>query len=364
MNVLFLLGALNSGGKEVLLLDILSQKTLPFNAICVYRKDGNLTEQYNNSGKRIIKISNSNKLRFIKNFRRVVIDNRIDVIHAQSSFDACLAKISVMFTSIPVVQTIHGMDFSTKNRRFNLQKNMIALCNKTVFVSDFQKEHYVRHYHLRSALSEKCTRVYNGINPEKFLSAYFIDLPSNDSHKLKIATVGNFVAGRRHILICKFLNLLHKNNIDFDFYFVGGNNEKGNWRFDECFNYCSTNNILDSVHFLGKRNDVPNILKSVDAFVYSSEEDTFGISTIEAIIAGLPVFVNDWIVMNEVTLCGKLATLYKSGDETDLFRKFEKFFSLEPLKRRQIVQERQKLAMESFSITSHLNNLNSIYNEL
>lgn len=54
---------------------------------------------------------------------------------------------------------------------------------------------------------------------------------------------------------------------------------------------------MDKVHFMGPRSDVPELLASWDAFLYSTDHDTFGIAVVEAIAAGLPTFVNDWEVM-------------------------------------------------------------------
>ena len=358
MNVLFLLGALNSGGKEVLLLDILSQKTLPFNAICVYRKDGNLTELYNNSGRRIIKISNSNKLRFIKNFRRVVIDNRIDVIHAQSAFDAAFAFISTLGLPGKIVQTIHGFDFNAGFGYRLLLKTMFTLCHASICVSNCQLEHYLKEYNLKGKTAHKLHCVYNGINFSKLNTDKTIDLGS----ALKIVSVGNFTSGRDYLFLCKFAKALNENGIRFNMFFVGKRIASSPSYYDKCIEFCREHS-LNNVHFLGSRNDVPVILNSADAFIYASRHDTFGIAALEAMAVGLTVFVNDWISMKEISNNGEYATIYKSNDVNDLLAKFKDYLNNTDSYRIKAAANAQKV-QAYFSIESHINGLYKVYSSI
>lgn len=151
-----------------------------------------------------------------------------------------------------------------------------------------------------------------------------------------------------------------KENIAFDFVFVGAKSKSEPELFDECYHYCEENNLLENVHFLGSRSDVPEILSTLEAFIYSTNHDTFGIAVVEAMAMGVPVFVNDWEVMKEITQNGKFATLYKSSDENDLLKKFLLF-----LQNREIAfwqaQEAATYVRENFSIESHIHQLKQMY---
>lgn len=365
MKVLYLLGGLNRGGKEVLIRDILSNyKVLPFDALCVYRKEGNMSSDFLSIGAQVKKISLKPIVSFLKELRQCVLREKVDIIHAQSSFDAMLSVFATMGLKVKVIQTIHGLDESKKKKLFNLQKLMMQFCSKTVFVSNYQRRFYVEKYKLSERVTRKTCVIYNGVDFSKFDRIYDeVHLPKCYEKGLRLITVGNFVAGRRHLLICKFLKLLSDASVSFDFYFVGKKDPAQEWRYDECYSYCNENSLLDRVHFLGSRDDVPALLKQMDAFIYSSDADTFGIAVVEAIYSGVPVFVNDFAVMKEITLDGKLATLYQSGNENDLLEKF--LNSIDSFENKVVDKNIQTQGVASvFSIDNHINSLNTMYNSL
>lgn len=68
---------------------------------------------------------------------------------------------------------------------------------------------------------------------------------------------------------------------------------------------------------------------------------------------GIPVFVNDWEVMSEITVQGKFATLYKTKDEKDLVEKFMLYLEH---KNDYLIKARlaQKFVRETYSIENHI----------
>ena len=175
--------------------------------------------------------------------------------------------------------------------------------------------------------------------------------------------VGNFVRGREQNTVCQFLKLLKEAGVPFDFYFVGRKSESEPWLYDDCVAYCQEHQLLNCVHFLGGRGDVPAILKQLDAFVYSTDHDTFGIAVIEAIAAGVPTFVNDWEVMVEITQQGRWATIYKTKDAADLFNKFITFVDHKEHYKQQACSH-AKDVRSTYSIEQHMLALSNLYNTI
>jgi len=127
--------------------------------------------------------------------------------------------------------------------------------------------------------------------------------------------------------------------------------------------FVQANELEELVVFLGSRADVPALLSSWDAFVYASVHDTFGIAVVEAIASGIPVFVNDWEVMLEITQNGKLAQLYPSGSVDGLKEKILDFVD-SPGEYLEFANQAANQVRSLYNIETHLNRLSSIYSEL
>lgn len=367
VKIAFLFGSLNRGGLETLLLDVCQNlKKTDFEAIGIYRKGGVLEQDFINSGIDFIKILTGKKpLKYLWNLRKTIIENKITIIHAQQPIDALYAKIACLETNVKVILTLHGFDFSGES---NVLKYIIKKTHQNIFVSDYQRNYYTNKFKLNQ-LNQ--TVVYNGINFDKFkIRSEKVEALNNLRNELKIdnsislmGMVGNFNEGRDQITICRFLKLLNEKSVDFHFVFVGKRIETSPERFDDCVQFCDDNSLNDNVSFLGVRSDVPEILPQLDAFIYSTEHDTFGIAVVEAIASGIPVFVNDWDVMNEITEHGNLATTYKTKDENDLLEKFMLFLQ-DKENYIQKAKENAERVREKYSIENHIERLKEVYQKI
>ena len=63
--------------------------------------------------------------------------------------------------------------------------------------------------------------------------------------------------------------------------------------------------LVEAVHFLGVRKDVPELLQAMDCFVLPSHFEGLPIVGIEAQAAGLPCVVSDWVT-RELDVCGNV----------------------------------------------------------
>lgn len=365
MKVAFILGSLNRGGAESLILDILKSTRLQF--IGIHRKGGDYKSDFYNTNHNFYEcnLKKTNLNLYLKTVRNILKKENVDIVHVHQYIDVLLTKLSIIFTNIKLVTTKHGYDFKLSFFQKLLVYIGFIISDKVLFVSYAQKDYYLKKYKIKD--SDKYQVVYNGINFEKLdVEPIKLDLPTKHvptQRGMKLAMVGNFVPGRSQNTVCQFAHLLRKNDFKFDLYFIGKKSDAEPWRYDNCVRYCEENNLTDFVHFLGGRGDVPQILNNIDAFIYSTDHDTFGIAVIEAIAAGVPTFVNDWVVMNEVCNNGRWATIYRTKDAEDLLDKFMDFTKNVDIYKS--IAKKNAIAVRSaYSIETHINNIKRIYNSL
>ena len=372
--VAYLLGSLNRGGTETLLLDVFRNAVENnLDAIGLYRKDGILENEFLSTKLPFLFLPTSwNLVCYLITLRKILLNNKVKVAHAQQPIDALYAYLATAGTDIKVILTFHGYDMTEGRMGQSILNFIIHRTNANLYVSDSQKKYYTVKYKLDPV---KQFTAYNGIDFKKLESNAVLNNISNthistfrkelsiSSNTLLLGTVGNFNSVRDQFTLCRFLKLLKEQQIDFHFVFIGRRVENESNLYDDCINFCTDYNLQSCVTFLGGRSDVPSLLPQFDAFMYSTSHDTFGIAVVEAMAAGIPVFVNDWEVMVEITESGSLSTLYKTRDETDLLRHFLVFLQ-DITGYKMKANDTSEFVRKQYSIENHILKLKEIYNLL
>jgi len=358
MKVAFFFGSLNRGGSETLVCDVLRHwRELPFETVCVYRNEGNMSDEFRATGARLVKVDRKGGWPgYVRAMCRLVRREGVDVLHAQTSLNAVVAVLCSWLTGVKAATTFHGFGFE---RAPKWKRQLVTKGNRRLmFVSEYMRGRY-----LKAGVGTgegKSVVVYNGIDFSKFGE---VRSPKPAGERVEMGMVGSFGQVRDQLFVCRFLKRLADGGKDFHFTFVG-NARKGEERaMEECMAYCKEQGIEQYVTFAGVRHDVPELLRGMDLFVYASRCDTFGIAVAEAIATGMPVMVNDWDVMKEVTHGGEWAWLYKSGDVEGLYELYCDFETRRDEYGRKAVENAQKVR-EVYSIERHIDTLNSIYHQI
>lgn len=366
MKIAFLLGSLNRGGTETLLLDVFQNAGVcDLNAIGIYRKSGSMENDFRSSGVPMYFLPKGrNVFQYLLRLRSQIQREQVNIVHAQQPLDAIYAYLACMFTSCKVVLTFHGYDFGLSSFSSRILRFAIKTTHSNIYVSDTQRQYYIQKYQLNPSHQ---LLLYNGVMFGKF------DQPSTNFslkselglnvNTLLLGAVGNFVIGRDQLTLCRAADELNRLGVNFCLVFVGKRVEQYGHLYDDCVEFCEKNKLNDRIVFLGGRADVPQLLPRFDAFVYSTDHDTFGIAVVEAMAVGIPVFVNDWGVMNEITANGEYATIYQTRNAEDLAKKI-----MEYLNDKNPFEEKSKRAYQyvrnQYSIENHIRYLKKIYNSL
>ena len=361
MKVAYFIGSLNRGGTETLVLDTFRQRAaLPYDAVLIYRNEGNLSEDYRSTGVPMIRIKPKGlKLAYFFQLRSALKREGVDILHTQTLLNAFLGLFCVAFSRTRLVASFHGLHTSLIMRVF--AHLVIWFADACVFVSEYVRKWYLQHTLFASG--KRCHVVYNGIDWSKLDREEPVPdfLDTGSPSVVNLAMVGSFVGGRSQKFVCQSLARLPDTGVgNFRFFFVGRRSEAEPERYDECVRFCEEHGLTDRVHFLGERKDVPAMLQHIDGFVYASVHDTFGIAVVEAIAAGVPVVVNDWEVMKDITDNGKWAFLYQTGDVDSCAKVLAELIA-DPACFKASAQEHAGEIRTRFSIERHIRGLFEVY---
>lgn len=361
MRIAYFLGALNRGGTETLIYDICRQYyKVPYDFVCVYRHEGNMSNAYKETGAPLIQIPKKRGyLRYLWNIRQTLLREYVTIVHSQTPSNTILLAFALLGTGIRIITTFHGHMFA--DAPWWERKIVYRASKKIICVSEYQKRYYEQKWGLPK--ENKLQVVYNGIDFAKFdvTNERINELTSERS--IRLCMVGNFIKGRSQMVVCRAIKLLEerekRKEKSFDFYFIGRRDEVESWRYEECVQYCNEQH-LTNVYFLGACGDVPELLKTMNGFVYSTEHDTFGIAVIEAIAAGVPVIANDWDVMMEITNKGEWATIYPTGSAEQLADAMEQLINHPAEYKKKGIECAEKVR-KKYSIDTHIQRMCEVY---
>ncbi|MEA4969582.1 MAG: glycosyltransferase [Candidatus Pelethousia sp.] len=320
MKVLQIINSLGPGGAEKLLTDFVpllnSSEDIKTDILLLTDKNNVFYDSLAGNGVKIdiVKYNDRYALRNIFGVRRHIINGGYQIVHAHlfpAQYWVALAKILLLGKSVRFITTEH----STHNRRRGkwyfrfIDKFMYAQYDCIISISEKTKENLVNWIDPKHKRLDKHIVIENGVDIAKIQAAApynkheLIDGVSEDT-KL-VCMVGRFSEQKDQATLISAFSALPEN---LHLLLVGeGQLLKKNKQLAHDLN------IADRVHFLGFREDVPRILKTMDVVVLSSHWEGFGLAAVEGMAAGKPVLASDVGGLREVV--GEAGLLFRNVQE-------------------------------------------------
>lgn len=326
MKVLHIINSLDSGGAQKLVEDI----ALLLNRIeCMEVKVLLLSDENNVFDKKLIKegigvsVIPLKKLRNplnIFHIRKYLKQENFDIVHAHLFPANYWLSITskLLFSNKPkLVITEH----STHNRRRNqwyfkpIDKYIYSSYDKIISISDKTEENLIGW--LNDKKTQKYKVIENGIYVDKFINATpykksDIDSGINETNKL-LCMVGRFSIQKDQKTIIKAMKNLHA---DVHLLLIGEGELKSSSE-----DLANEIGVSDRVHFLGFRDDIAKILKTVDLVILSSHWEGFGLAAVEGMAAAKPVIGSNVSGLSEII--ERAGVLFENENVQDLSEKIK-----------------------------------------
>lgn len=367
MKVLYTLDSLNRGGAETRVLDVCrNAKKFGIDITFVASGSGDLKSDFENLQIKFISLQRDLPIdiNLVWQFRKIIKEHKIEVVHSYQPVEALHLYLATLgLKNIKHVLTHEGFIKGKKNRlaaKFLAPKMDANISVSRSLFPWLRKE-------LGLDTSKNFYLIYNGVD-EKRLDPSGNSIKEElgfDENSLLLGMIANFRPDKTkdQMTVCKALPKVFEAYKNAIFIFVGKVSEGGEENFDECVKFCDENGIGEKVFFLGGRDDVPDILASLDLFVFSSLAEGLPISVTEAMLAKVPLIVSDIPPLLEVTNDGKCAEIFQTKNYEELSNKTLKLLKNEDL-REKSVDLAYKFAVQNFSIESHIKSLKTLYEGL
>lgn len=306
MKVVEILSGLDGGGVENMLLNYcqyMERDKIHVDFIVHNQKKGAIENKFLEFGCKVFHVTpkTDSLLQNTYEIYKILKRENYDVVHSHMNYKGVshmiIAKLCGVKCRIIHQHTAHYRTngilkilVPIAKKTASIFSNVWMACSKDAAIDMFGKRNFVKKkvIILKDAIDTKKFS-YNKVTRDKIRKEFMID------DKFVIGMVARFHLEKNHefmIKIFKYILNIQKNSV---LMLVGGG---------EMFEYykkiVKEDGINNKVIFTGIRDDVGNLLQSMDAFVLPTQKEGFGMVLIESQCAGLPTFTSAEGVPKEV----------------------------------------------------------------
>ena len=288
MNILFVSDLAGMGGGEVSLLHIMEYLSKENSVYLLCRVPGTLVQKSQEKGIKVFCYDfKKNIVQSYCSFRKIIKENRIDVVHNNELTTAILHGVFAKLVNRNVKNfcTCHGQWYKLSGiKRILIQK-------------------YIRHIFCVSAAVEENLRRQNivetsvsylGVPEEKFCVQEYKkkniknELGLNDT-QVVVSTIGRFQKIKGQLNGVQTIKNIHSEFPDIVYFLIGDNvfaSEEDEKYKQQVIDYIRVNNMEKYVKLLGEREDIPELMAISDYVMITSDNESFGMVAIETIASG------------------------------------------------------------------------------
>lgn len=217
--------------------------------------------------------------------------------------------------------------------------------------------------------SIKYYTIYNSIDPNVFFRSTENNLSLRkelsipNDHKI-ITSIGHIVPLKGYHILLKAFIKFYSLYPNFHLLIVGDNIYKTSNSYDiymkKIKDIALNSAAFNNIHFIGKRNDINNILNISDLAVLASLSEGFGRTNIEALLTKTPIITTNVGGIPEIIKNMVHGILVESNNVNDLFEALL-FFIKNQNKMKKLADNGFKMSLSKFSPKKIASNITKIY---
>lgn len=245
----------------------------------------------------------------------VILNHKLDLLHVHYAIPhasaAYMAKQIALQHGIevPVITTLHGTDITLVGRDKTYSPVVTFSINESdaiTAVSNNLREETYRNFEIRKEIEV----IYNFVDVTRFNKkpvTPFRQLIAPGDEKI-ITHASNFRSVKRVQDVVKIFEKIEQ-RIPAKLLFIGDGPDRS--KVEEM---CRNSVLCENVRFLGRQEEMEDILAITDLFILPSAYESFGLVALEAMAAHVPVISSNAGGLPEVNIDGETGFLSEVGD--------------------------------------------------
>ncbi|MRI80794.1 glycosyltransferase [Aerococcaceae bacterium DSM 109653] len=290
----------------------------------------------------------------IKAYKQLVTlfkENQYDFVHCHSPIGGVIGRLVAKKFGVPVIYTAHGFHFHNKSSWMSwklfypIEKWLSSYTDTLITINkeDYQtaQDFLPKYLEYIPGVGLEVDKFRQNLNSESTLKEE-LGLSKDD---FVILSVGELNKNKNHRAIIKALGLIQNPHIH---YLVCGQGELK----EELNQLAKEQQISGQVKFLGFRDDIQNVFKGADLFVFPSFREGLSVALMEAMASGLPVVCSDIRGNNDLIDQSRGGFLFDPRNEKELKDSIVKAYEQPELLKAQTEYNFEKINEFSLKVVS------------
>jgi glycosyltransferase involved in cell wall biosynthesis len=279
---------------------------------------------------------------------------KIDILNVHLFISGTIGRVFGRLLKIPcVIHTTHNIMYPRVEPIINrlLEKYTDAI----VVDSNAVKNKLIN----AGQKAQKISVIYNGIDEKEFdqscnslITRQKFDIPPGD---IVIGNIAGFQYYKGHDFLLDVFEKLHVGKKRIHLMLIGDGELRQQLELK-----VENLDIQDRVHFLGMREDISSLIKTMDIMFHPSRWEGFGIVLAEAMYCGIPVVASDRGGIPEVVKHEVCGFIHPFGDINAFVKSISLLINDEPLRLRFSINGRVRVK-EKFTMKKMTENYSEIY---
>jgi len=297
---------------------------------------------------------------------RLMIRERPSIVHTHTSKPGILGRWAAKITGVPIiVHTPHGHVFyghfgPLASRFFLIAERFTAsITDRMVALTEGERKDYIA---FSVSNPDKITTIHSGVEIDRYMTA---EVNIEDKKKslglstkgLVVGTVGWLLPIKGPIYLLNAMARIWQSHPETRLVFVG----KGELE-DRLRTEASGMGVSDKVTFLGWRDDIPEIMQTLDIFVLPSLNEGMARVLVEAMTAGRPIVASRAGGIPDLVKDGQNGFLVDPGDVNGLSSAIRRL--LVDKKMRDEMGRRGRTIARNFSVEEMAQKIDALYASL
>lgn len=220
----------------------------------------------------------------VKEIRKIITDEKPDVIYCHSSMAGAVGRIASLGSGITLIYNPHGWSFDIQNKSsvsrlafYFIEKTLACFTKQIICISDYEKNVALKK---RICNENKLTVIRNGIDLEKGKNLS----DTSDKNFFTIGCSARISQQKAPLLFAEVMGIVAKKEPSARFVWIGDGD-----MHDEFQNALREKNIDKVTKITGWVSDPEKYISGMDIGVLFSEWEGFGLSLVDYMVQGKPI---------------------------------------------------------------------------